>query len=618
LTLSEVEKLRSTLLSLPKIMLNLSALLGISSEWSSYTSILLLLGLLVRLKSAKKNARRNELKALATAARERRETKRHDVALESNPETSEDEFAFKTIGEIQRMQRAKWISDANMISGLARRIRRFAGPGSKVNAVTEELYQEAFDENLKKREKYQTTKTPLAHTPISIKDCIGVKGCLMTGGIAVRSHPKHISEADSVLAKILRESGCHILARGNVSQCMMLPESHNNVWGLTRNPWDLSRTPGGSSGGDAALVSTGCVPLGVGTDVGGSVRIPAAFCGLSGFKPTTGRISKRGCMAPRPNDRHGLGEVIPSTPGPIGRSVDCCKRFMETIWDGRMFELDKGVAPITWKEEEYSSTRKLKIAYFTSDGWFEPCSAARRATIEAADALRARGHEVKEIPFPGDGCQTYQLYVALVAAEGNMRGFTEGCDGEELLPEYNVLKAAANIPNFLRPIVSAFLDRRRGSLVKASRSGGLSVYKFWQLLADVTSLKKTWAETVENYGIDAIIHPTLPLPALKCGASKDLTGAFSYTLLANLILWPSGTVPVTTVKRGEDKYPLEDLPPFQRDFWAKKAGETMEGSCGMPMSVAVLTPPMRDELCLRVMREIEEEVKFEARPKAYF
>ena len=117
--------------------------------------------------------------------------------------------------------------------------------------------------------------------------------------------------------------------------------------------------------------------------------------------------------------------------------------------------------------------------------------------------------------------------------------------------------------------------------------------------------------------VDGFIHVGLPLPALKCGTSGDLTGAFSYTLLANLLLWPAGTVPITTIQEDEQHYDFDFIPPDQRDHWARKAAEQMEESVGLPLSLAVMTPMWGDEKCLRIMKEIERVMPFEEQPADY-
>jgi fatty acid amide hydrolase len=142
-----------------------------------------------------------------------------------------------------------------------------------------------------------STAPPLYGVPISVKECIAVKGAYSTGGLACRLNKR--MEIDSLPVELMRKAGAIPICTGNTIQIMMLSESHNRIWGRSKNPWDLSRTPGGSSGGDAALVAMGCVPLAVASDVAGSIRIPACFTGVVGFKPTSTRLSLKGCMRPR-------------------------------------------------------------------------------------------------------------------------------------------------------------------------------------------------------------------------------------------------------------------------------------------------------------------------------
>ena len=105
---------------------------------------------------------------------------------------------------------------------------------------------------------------------------------------------ENVAEEDAVTVSILKEAGAIILVKGNIPQILLSYNSQNRIWGLAMNPFDKSRTCGGSSGGDAALVSSRCVPMAIGTDLGGSVRIPSEFNGVFGFKPTPHRISNIG------------------------------------------------------------------------------------------------------------------------------------------------------------------------------------------------------------------------------------------------------------------------------------------------------------------------------------
>jgi fatty acid amide hydrolase len=118
--------------------------------------------------------------------------------------------------------------------------------------------------------------------------------------------------------EMIREELPKYNVRSNQQHLLMMPESENNVWGIAKNPWDLSRTPGGSSGGEAALIASGCSFMGLGSDIGGSIRIPAHYCGCVGFKPTPMRMTGLGSVIPRLNGRNGQ-IVIKPTIGPITR-----------------------------------------------------------------------------------------------------------------------------------------------------------------------------------------------------------------------------------------------------------------------------------------------------------
>ena len=144
------------------------------------------------------------------------------------------------------------------------------------------------------------------------------------------------------------------------------------------------------------------------------------------------------------------------------------------------------------------------------------------------------------------------------------------------------------------------------------------MYDLWQRTADLLALRTKWSDAVRESGIDAIVYPGFPIPALPHGISADLTAAVSYMFLPNLLLWPAGAVPITTVRPDEQHYQMEDLPPNQRDKAAKlTANLVMKDSAGLPMSVSVMTPAFQDEKCLRVMKEIEKFVDFKESPTAY-
>lgn len=248
--------------------------------------------------------------------------------------------------------------------------------------------------------------------------------------------------------RLVQRAGAIPFVRTNVPQLLMLPETFNAIFGTTCNPFDLSRTSGGSTGGESALIAARGSPLGLGTDVGGSVRIPAFMCGLVAFKPTNDRLSYKGIAVPRKNDRSGQKEVR-SSPGPIAHSVADVELLMN-LWCGdAMYADDVSLPKQLWDRAAFSAVRAsgkggrppLKIGYFESDGWFEPAPACARAVREAAETLRRAGHEVVAFP-PLEMAEAAAVYVSLLASDGRFKGFMDGIEGEILHPNYAFLYKA--------------------------------------------------------------------------------------------------------------------------------------------------------------------------------
>jgi len=250
-----------------------------------------------------------ELERWIQAARKERDLKSHPVLTQTTTTTcgKDDVPLLYSAHETRQRILSHQLDPQANVEMLAKRCRKYARDETKVNAITEEFYQEAYQAAGKLKQKYpndnksniddEDDAPALWGVPISIKNCMNQKGACTDGGMACRLYKK--DEADCLVVELLRDAGALPLVRGNVMQVMMLAESVNRIWGRTRNPWNLGRSPGGSSGGDAALVAMGCVPLSACADGAGSIRIPASFQGVVGFKPTSTRLSFKGCMRPR-------------------------------------------------------------------------------------------------------------------------------------------------------------------------------------------------------------------------------------------------------------------------------------------------------------------------------
>jgi amidase len=252
---------------------------------------------------------------------------------------------------------------------------------------------------------------PFAGVPVAIKNNRAVAGLKATIGCSLLAD--HVADSDSNVARRLKDAGFVVVGTTTLPEYGILPVSEARLFGPTRNPWDLERTPGGSSGGSAAAVAAGMVPVAHGNDGGGSIRIPAACCGLVGLKPARGRIS----AAP---DR---GEAPLDVDGMLTRTVADTAAILDVLAG---YELgDANWAPPPSEPFALSATRapsKLRIAATTfppiADAVVDPVCA--QAVSDAAELLRSLGHEVEEVdpPWRIDGLSelfgaVFSIHIAL-------------------------------------------------------------------------------------------------------------------------------------------------------------------------------------------------------------
>ncbi|CAM9904681.1 unnamed protein product [Pylaiella littoralis] len=568
--------------------------------------------------------------AVCQQALQRRDGMQHKVLqgsggnIDEKERDAEDSRIARLRGsELVSAMRNGALSCERVVAAFCRRAHAIGN--LKTKGVTEEFYDEAVEAakvvDADKGSDAVGSGLLLRGMPMSIKDAMHMKGALTTCGMACKV-VKGRSEDDGLLVKVLRAHGAIPYVRGNVPQCMMLPESDNAIFGRSENPWDPSRTPGGSSGGDASLVASRCAPLALGSDIGGSIRIPCHFTGTCGLKPTPQRISLKGMEALSQDGKSGQ-RIIHPTSGPIANYVGDLELAMTALCSPEMWDGDKSIPRLPWDRKMAADGpgRPLKVGFFKTDHWFQPCAAIVRAVEEAAEGLRAAGHEVVPFEPPVSGWEIAKLYYGQMGAEGNMQRFVDSLQGEKMLPAYASLRQMAGLPNFLRPVLGWVLrnvlgDERRASILAITRNKGLSVRQYYEFVGGTFELRSKWEKAVTDAGLDAVMFPPVALPALPHGTSKDLTPAFTYAMLANLLHWPAGIVPVTLIRPEEEAYPIEDLPVNQRDVTARLARETLKGSAGLPVGVQVMTTPFTDELALHVMREVERAVKFDAVPDA--
>jgi amidase len=241
-----------------------------------------------------------------------------DVYLELSPKkVTPRALAFAPASEAAKAVARGDVTALDLMRATLERVERY---NPKVNAIITLLAEEAIEAAEQADELAKTGEElgPLHGVPVTVKDCFEIKGVRTTAGS--RAFVNHVSAYDSAPVERLKAAGAIIIGHTNVSEMAFDWQSYNDIFGTTNNPWNLALTPGGSTGGGAAALAAGLTFLEVGSDVGGSIRVPSHFCGLYGHKPSLGTVSARGHIPPAPGSP--VGEPVFSVAGPMARSAD--------------------------------------------------------------------------------------------------------------------------------------------------------------------------------------------------------------------------------------------------------------------------------------------------------
>jgi len=244
--------------------------------------------------------------------------------------------------------------------------------------------------------------------PMTIKDSLDTAGIITTGGTKGRA--EFVPSQDATVVQRVREAGAIILGKTNTSDLTLGYETHNLVYGRTNNPFDLSRTSGGSSGGAAAIVAAGGSPLEIGSDTGGSIRLPAHFCGIAGIKPTAGRVPRTGNIM----NYEGVSQFLTHI-GPLARRVDDLALVLSVIAcpDG----VDPHVVPVPLGDPATVQVAGLRVGHFSRLPPLEPTAETAAAVSSALNALRMLGCSVHEIEIPASP-SIHETYMAVLFGDG--------------------------------------------------------------------------------------------------------------------------------------------------------------------------------------------------------
>lgn len=438
---------------------------------------------------------------------------------------------------------------------------------------------------------------PLAGVPITVKESLDLAGAPSTFGIA--SRVDHRATADDVHVARLRAAGAIVLGKTNVAQCLIYTEADNPVYGRTSNPWNTERTCGGSSGGEGAIIAAGGSPLGVGTDIGGSVRLPAHFCGLVGLKPTSGRMDDPGRYSVPLGQR-----AIPSQVGMLARHVADVALAIEIANGGRQPAELQQPRLGDWTAVDVS---RLRVAYYSDDGTFAPAPALRRAVEQAADMLRQAGAQVSAWT-PPEVPDALILFGRILLGD-RLAGMRRALAGSARTPQVGQLLLSAGIPltlhKPLRGLLRAFGQETMASNLEAAGPAGADHY--WRNVEAQLDYRERFAAALEQAAggpFDVILAPPSSLPAFTHGATRDLLTAGAYASLYNLLGYPAGVVPFTRVGAAE-----ESVRDPGRDLVQRLARRVEQGSAGLPVGVQVIARPWHEHVALAVMGVLERAAR---------
>jgi amidase len=390
------------------------------------------------------------------------------------------------------------------------------------------------------------TERPLLGVPVTIKDAFDVQGLPTVCGVPLRQN--HVAESSATAVRKLTEAGAIVLGKTNLPSLCMHFETDNAVFHRTQNPYDLERTPGGSSGGEAAIIAACGSPLGLGTDGGGSIRTPAAFCGIAGIRPGWGRVSLAGTF---PSPPQAYGNYY--TAGPMARHVKDLALALQVLsgQDPR----DPFTFPVRLDNYRDVKVKQLRLAYWNHYVPAKTCKSTCDTVTAAAQFLSNCVGDVSEV-CPPLWNQAELILKALYDSE--IVTF------ESVLKDFGVL---APCP----------VDEAAITYAKTNNANRLPEAEAKSVISDLLpKFQVSMLEFLDKY--DVFLCPVCAVPAVPHGTSWDQVDVFGFTLATSMI----PKVPAGSVRCG----------------WSEE---------NLPIGVQVVSKPYREDIVLAVMEALERE-----------
>lgn len=451
---------------------------------------------------------------------------------------------------------------------------------------------------------------PLHGLPISVKEHIGIKGLGHNGGFV--GWWDRVAGEDAHILQLLQNAGCVLYVRTTQPQSLMHLETSSNLYGETVNPYNRALTSGGSSGGEGALIALRGSALGIGTDIGGSIRSPAANCGIWGFRPSSYRLPLAGLTAPMA----GQEQIVPVI-GPLSTSFDGCHIFMKTLIAQKPWLVDPSLLPMPWTfppAADHASHllkpdgggRRLKIGILWSDDVVNPHPPVVRALEELTTKLASFADEIELVPWkPYRHDLAWDIISSLYF-----------CDGAA---QDRAAIASSDEP--WRPL-SEFIIKDQPTVRE------YSISEVWQLTlrrdeyraayAKVWNDSHSLGDSTSPYPVDVILCPAGP------GAAPPLNHAkyWGYTAQWNLLDYPAFVFPVTQVTpeldvdriengtgNGQEKEKKTYTPLNAQDEWNHKLySNNPQAYVDAPVSLQLVGRRYEDEKVFEALQFIRDRV----------
>ncbi|KIM38059.1 hypothetical protein M413DRAFT_13025 [Hebeloma cylindrosporum] len=445
----------------------------------------------------------------------------------------------------------------------------------------------------------------LLGVPVSIKDTIAIEGHDTTVGYS--RNVGHPSPTSSPLVRLLQDAGALVHVKTTVPTGLLAIETVSDVFGCTSNPYNSLFTAGGSTGGGGALLACGGSKIEVGTDVGGSVRIPAHFCGVWSLKGSAGRFPAWGSES----SMMGM-EAVPIVTSPMAGNLADLREFWKRVISARPWQYDHTCIPMPWKDINLRDEgRKLKWGVMWEDGVIPPSPACKRALSTVISALRKQGHEVVDFQ-PTDVFEGLKIGYQLIFSDGGQQIQEALNPGEKLGSSSKSVMDLLGLPKFIKRILSYFSrssDPMSSQLYDAMHRK--TILEERNNVAARDRYRAEWHRKWTEEGLDFILTVPLSLPAIEHGASEKTTlMCVGYTLLFSLLDYTAGVLPVTFVDKNLDALPEGFMKSDQfKSFTTVAKGAYQvydaEKMHGLPLGVQVVGRRLEEEKVLEGMQIIE-------------